>query len=97
MNPEADVHQYIKLFNKITTKLDDMEQEKIPILDMDKKSPYGATSDRPGLEYLGGLKRRRSKFPSYKYYLKTFKTYSKRKFKTFRKRRNYKKTTRRKH
>ena len=74
-----------------------MEQEKIPILDMDKKSPYGATSDRHGLEYLGGLKRRRSKFPSYKYYLKTFKTYSKRKFKTFRKRRNYKKTTRRKH
>ena len=48
-------------------------------------------------EYEGGLKRRRSKFSSYKHYLKTFKTYSKRKFQTFRKRRNYKKTTCRKH
>ena len=47
-------------------------------------------------EYGCGLKRRRSKFPSYKHYLKTFKTYSKRKFQTFRKRRNYKKTTFRK-
>jgi len=43
---------------------------------------------------VGGLKRRRSKFPSYKYYVKAFKSYSKRKLKTFRKRRNYKKTKR---
>ena len=82
-------------------KIDDMEQEIIDILDMAKKSPYDAPVDapsiRPGLEYVGGLKRRRSKFPSYKYYLKTFKTYSKRKFQTFKKKRNYKKTTRRKH
>jgi hypothetical protein len=45
----------------------------------------------------GGLKRYRSKPCTYKYYLKAFKTYSKRKLKTFRKRRNYKKTKRGKH
>jgi|UniRef100_A0A6C0CDW0 hypothetical protein len=45
----------------------------------------------------GGVKRRRLKFPSYKYYMKAFKTYSKRKLKTFRKRRNYKKTKRNKY
>ena len=45
----------------------------------------------------GGIKKRRSKLYSYKHYLKAFKTYSKRKLKTFRKKRNYKKTKRRKH
>ena len=47
--------------------------------------------------HAGGFKRYRLKFPSYKYYMKAFKTYSKRKFKTFRKRRNYKKTKRNKY
>jgi hypothetical protein len=46
---------------------------------------------------VGGLKQRRSKPSTFKYYLKAFKTYSKRKLKTFRKIRNYKKTKRRKH
>ena len=45
----------------------------------------------------GGLKKRRSKLYSYKHYLKAFKTSSKRKLKTFRKKHNYKKTKRRKH
>jgi hypothetical protein len=44
--------------------------------------------------YLGGIKRRHSKRVGY---LKAFKTYSKRKLKTFRKRHNYKKTKRNKH
>jgi hypothetical protein len=50
-----------------------------------------------GTSWVGGFKRYSSKIPSYKYYLKAFKSYSKRKLKTFRKRRNYKKTKRNKH
>jgi hypothetical protein len=54
---------------------------------------YGVLGD--GYKFTaGGLKRYRSKPCTYKYYLKAFKTYSKRKLKTFRKRRNYKKTKR---
>jgi hypothetical protein len=56
--------------------------------------PTSSSYDNYDYKHLGGVKRRRSKFPSYKYYLKAFKTYSKRKLKTFRKRRNYKKTKR---
>jgi len=65
-------------------------------VDVDVDISSDATSSKPpGLG--GGLKRSRSKFSSYKYYLKAFKSYSKRKLKTFRKRRNYKKTKRGKH
>jgi hypothetical protein len=65
-------------------------------VDVDVDISSDATSPKPpGLG--GGLKRRRSKPSSYKYYLKAFKSYSKRKLKTFRKRRNYKKTKHGKH
>ena len=50
-----------------------------------------------GKSGVGGFKRYSSKIPSYKYYLKAVKSYSKRKLKTFRKRRNYKKTKRNKY
>jgi len=59
--------------------------------------PTSSSYDDYDYKHLGGVKRRRSKFPSYKYYLKAVKSYSKRKLKTLRKRRNYKKTKRSKY
>ena len=61
------------------------------------KPIYGYDGEGAKYYIVGGIKKRRSKLYSYKHYLKAFKTYSKRKLKTFRKKRNYKKTKRRKH
>ena len=90
---DANVSQYTKLFDKITTQLAVREAE----LPAELQAELPAELHKYTLEYLGGFTRRRSKFPSYKYYLKAFKSYSKRKLKTYRKRRNYKKTKRGKH
>ena len=61
------------------------------------KPIYGYDGEGAKYYIVGGIKSVVSKLYSYKHYLKAFKTYSKRKLKTFRKKRNYKKTKRRKH
>jgi flagellar biosynthesis chaperone FliJ len=84
---------------EITNILFMISKPNAPLDDSPRPTGFDSGSKRSYAPTIivGGLKRRRSKFPSYKYYVKAFKSYSKRKLKTFRKRRNYKKTKRGKH
>jgi hypothetical protein len=81
---------------EITNILFMISKPNAPLDDSPRPTGFDSGSKRSYAPTIivGGLKRRRSKFPSYKYYVKAFKSYSKRKLKTFRKRRNYKKTKR---
>jgi len=106
LDPNSNESQYDKLILEITkqlavTEAELAEQARLAAekarLAAEERARKEAELPKSTLEYVGGLKRSRSKFPSYKYYLKAFKSYSKRKLKTFRKRRNYKKTKRGKH
>lgn len=81
LHPNVTISEYNALYNDFNHQFDIIERNILTILD----------------STTGGIRRRRSKLYSYKHYLKAFKTYSKRKLKTFRKKRNYKKTKRRKH
>lgn len=81
LHPDVTISEYNALFNDFNHQLNNMERNILTILN----------------STTGGIRRRRSKPCTYKYYLKAFKTSSKKKLKTFRKRRNYKKTKRRKH
>jgi hypothetical protein len=81
LDHDVTISDYNALFNGFNHLLNNMERNILTILN----------------STTGGIQRRRSKPCTFKYYLKAFKSYSKKKLKTFRKRRNYKKTKRRKY